>query len=113
MKIHELARVAKPPSAGAEAEQDDLYEEEEEEDETQANLTEALLQLENCWALLDALDDHFTVPKAKITKFLKREISKAANDSCNLLLQYNMAEINPATSIIDLNTSSCNLTGEE
>jgi hypothetical protein len=94
MKIHELAALCSQ-KAKAEQEGEEVDPEYPEDDnvEEEQNLTEALLQLENAWALLDALTDHFSVPKARMNKYLKREIARVATQTFSLLQQYDMAEI--------------------
>lgn len=111
MKIHELAAAAKLAAASDTLPDDFEYPEDSDEQE---NLTEALLQLENCWALLDALDEHFRSPRARMNKYLRREISRVTTDSCNILLQYNMAELHEEDLLSKIiESTSTSLTGEE
>lgn len=103
MKIHELAAACKA-QANAEKEGDDLeFPFDADEEEGEANLTEALLQLEACWSLLDGLGEHFKSPRAKMNTFLRREIARVATDTANLLIQYNMTDLHEEdTDIIDV-----------
>lgn len=111
MKIHELAALAARNAAEPEENTDlDFPYDDSDEDDTEANLTEALIQLENCWAVLDGLVEHFNAPRARMTKYLRREVARAALDSCNILLQYNMAEIHPTPTSLSTSTS---LSGED
>lgn len=68
---------------------DEEYEEEGEES-IDDQLTNALIQLEAAWSLIDALGDHFKNPRNKMTNYLRREMTRVGADAANLLLEYNM-----------------------
>lgn len=93
MKIHELAALCSQKAKVEAGEEVDPEYPEDDNVEEEQNLTEALLQLENAWALLDALTDHFKAPRARMNKYLRREIARVATQTFSLLQQYDMAEI--------------------
>lgn len=103
MKIEELntllaAKKASPKPPDDEGPELDYY---PEEDDASDNLTEALLQLEECWSFLDGLCDHFKSPRALMTPFMRRELTKVTANAVALLLQYNMKELRGEDETID------------
>lgn len=85
MKIEDLIRTcaAAPPNCEEEFEP----EEEGEEDE----VSTLVAQLEDAWFLLDAINDHLKNPKARMTTYFKREITRISGDIANTLFDYNIS----------------------
>lgn len=90
MKVDELRALCLKQ---AEAPQEDDEEYPEDTGDDTDDLSEALIQLDNAWALLDGLADHFSVPRARMNKYLLREIIRVAGENLALLSQYDMEEI--------------------
>ncbi len=85
MKMHELAAVCR---ASADEADDTEYVEDERDDA----LTNTLGQLENCWALINALEDHFNTPKARMTAYFKRELARVGGEAAAHLIDYEILE---------------------
>lgn len=87
MKIDELDQHLAQGPLDDEEDEDDFPELSEDE----SNLSETLALLEDCGALLTALNDPLMNPKGKISKYFKREIKKVGQEVTDLLTQYNIS----------------------